>query len=95
MGLHSDVKVEQPFSLDHLSDGLATNCGFDDCFYICHSDSVAGNLAAIDINQETGLAQFAYYRKIGKAGHVVESVFYLHRLVLKDIQVVAIDFDRQ
>ena len=71
LGLHADHQVKQFFSLNHLGDGLSADCGFNHRFYVRNIDSVAGNLVAIDINQEAGLAQFAHHRQIGKTGHLV------------------------
>ena len=93
--MHADYQVKKFFSLNHLGDGLATDCCLNHRFHIRHINSVAGNPVAIDINQEAGLAKLAHNSQIGKARHVVEGIFYLHRFVLKDVQVVAIDFDRQ
>ena len=95
LGLHANHQVEELFSLNHLGDGLSADCGFDHRLHVGDIDAVAGNLVAIDIDQQAGLAQLAHYRQIGKAGHAGEDIFDLHRFVLKDVQIVAIDFDRQ
>ena len=95
LGLHADHQVEQLFSLDDLGDSLAADCGLDHRFHVGDIDSITRNLVAIDINQQAGLAEFAHYRQIGKAGHVGQDILDLHGLVLKDVQIVAIDLDRQ
>ena len=69
-GLHANHEVEELFPLNHLGDGLSADCGFNHCFNIGDIDAVAGNLVAIDVNQQAGLAQFAHHRQIGESGHL-------------------------
>src|SRR5579863_3413282 len=89
--LHADYKVEQLFALDHLGDRLPAHCGGNYSFYIGNTDSVARDLVAVDIDEQTGLAKFAHNCELRETGDFGQNVFDLDRLVLKHIQVIAKD----
>src|SRR5579872_4418706 len=91
--LHADDQIEQLLSLDDLRRGLSTNGGSDHSFDIRNVYSVAGDLSAIDVDKETRLSELANHGEIGESGDASESVLDLDGLVLKDVQVVAVDFD--
>ena len=93
--LHADDQIEQLFALNDLRGGLSADGGRDHGFHVGDVDSVAGDLVAIHIDQQAGLAKFADYREFGKTGDFGQHVLDLDRLVLQDIQVLAIDFDGQ
>ncbi len=95
LGLHADHQIEQLLSLNDLGDGLPADRGGNHSFDVGNVDAVARNLVAIDVDQKAGLAKFAHYGEFGEAGYLAESVLDLDGFVLKYVQVVTIDFDRQ
>ncbi len=95
LGLHADHQIEQLFPLNDLSDRLPAHRGRDHGLYIGDVDSIACDLAAIDVDQQARLAKFAHDRKLGETRHLGQRVLDLNRLVLKNIQIVAIDLDCQ
>ena len=56
---------------------------------------MAGDLGASDVDEETGLSELANHGEIGESGDASESVLDLDGLVLKDVQVVAVNLDRE
>ena len=93
--LHADHEVEQLLPLNHLGHRLASDGRRYHCFYVRDVDAIARNLVAVDIHQQAGLAQFAHDGEFGESGHLRQNVLDLDRLVLKNIQIVAVDFDRK
>jgi hypothetical protein len=93
--LHANHEIEELLSLDYLGDGLPADGGSDHSLNVSDIDTVASDFVPIDINQQAGLAQLAHHCEIGKAGHLGQNILDLNRLVLKDIQIVAVNLHCQ
>ena len=93
--LHADHQIEEFFSLHDLSHGLPADGGGNHAFHIGDVDSVACDLFAAHVHQQTWLAQLAHDRQIAEATDVRQSVLDLNCLVLEDVQVLPIHLHRQ
>src|SRR5579862_259000 len=91
--LHPDDEVEELFALDDLGDRLPAYGRRDYGLYVGYVDSVARDLVPIDIDEQTWLAQFPNDREFRKARHFGKNILNLNCLVLKHVQVFAVDFD--
>src|SRR5579875_273176 len=93
--LHAHDQVKQLFTLNHLSDGLASHCRLHNCLNITHVDSITCAFSAVHIHQKTRLAEFTHHDEIAKARHLLQGPFHLNSLVLEHLQVWSIDFHCQ
>ena len=93
MRLHADDQIEQLLSLDDLRRGLSPDGSGDHGFEVGDVDSVARDLGAVNVNEETGLSELAHHGEIGESGDASQSVLDLDRLVLDDIQIIPINLD--
>ncbi len=92
---HANDQVKQLFTLDHLRGGLAAHARLHDGLHIGDVDPVAGDLFAIDIDQQAGLAQFTDHGQFGEARDALQRVFNFDGGILQNVQIRAIDLHRQ
>ena len=88
---HTHDQIEQLLALDDLGCCLAAYSSLNDRLDVGYIDAVTGDLVAIHIDQQAGLAEFANNRQFGKSRHLREPALDFERLALQNIQVGAID----
>ena len=92
---HAHDQVELFFALDHLGGRLPADGRLDDGFHVGHVDSVAGDLCAVDVDQQAGLAQFADHGHFGEAGHFASDFLISTAFFSQPLQVGAEDLHGQ
>jgi len=54
-------------------------------FHVGHVDAVAGDLFAIHVNDQAGLAQLAHHRQFRKTGYFFEGFLDFQGILLKNV----------
>ena len=85
--LHAHDEVEKLFTLNDLRGGLAAHRRLHHRFHVGDVDPVAGDLFAIRVNDQAGLAQLAHHGQFGKARHFFQGILDFQGILLKDVQI--------
>ena len=88
-------EVELLLLLHHLGGDVAADGGLDQAVDVGDVEAVAGDLGAVDLDRQAGLAELLHQRDVADAAHVLQHALDRLALRLERIEVGAEDLHRQ